>query len=632
MIRNDADIASVFFSTALSLFDEIFVVDIQSTDGTKEILDSYLKVHTNIKIFSVDREEKFQAAMMNALSRKAFSEGADWTFFLDSDEFLDVKNRGELLDFLRNFPSSVMYSPWINLVPSVYGSFEAFDIKQLFSWSGRVSKYNKIAISRQYAVLNSDFYIHEGNHHIAKKFTSPMEAVVYGIPILHIPIRSLDRFRYKILNACRTLVSKENRLEGEGHHVLKIKAMIDQGTLSTSKLNYIAAHYGDFGVDIKEIKPIDNAWPKKTVNYNDGILCKIPNKYLNETMGADLNLIWNKTFLAKDALVMALINDGKIIISPQPMLGNGDLIQEKFKKLDGANPGLPKKLEPNLLIKAMEAAFTRIEHITFSAWSELVPALFAIFAVTSPRRYVELGSHNGMSFFGACQAANFLELDTQCVAIDSWVGDVHAGFHSTEVFNGFKKTLATSFSNQVYIKAFFSQALNCFEDGSIDLLHIDGLHTYEAVKDDFETWLPKMSTSGIIIFHDINVFERGFGVWRLWKELQEKYPSFALSHSHGLGILYVGNTPSILSELFEMLSQNRQNGAIVQDFLQLVDNLSVSFKTLQSQTAPHRKTAADQPRISWKNRELARKGLVYLRENGLRLTIVKTYRYVMGRI
>jgi Rhamnan synthesis protein F/Methyltransferase domain len=176
-----------------------------------------------------------------------------------------------------------------------------------------------------------------------------------------------------------------------------------------------------------------------------------------------------------------------------------------------------------------------------SAWWGHVPFAFWLIANSEPRQLVELGTHYGVSYAAFCEAALRLRLPTRCYAVDHWQGDPHAGAYGEDVYADLKEfhdKCYASFSQ--LLRRAFDEACGDFTDGSIDLLHIDGFHTYEAVRHDFETWRPKLSSRAVVLLHDTNERQRDYGVWRFLEELKRDAPVFEFLHEHGLGVVAIG--------------------------------------------------------------------------------------------
>ena len=165
---------------------------------------------------------------------------------------------------------------------------------------------------------------------------------------------------------------------------------------------------------------------------------------------------------------------------------------------------------------------------------------------------MELGTHHGFSYLSFCQAAERSGLDARGYAVDTWRGDEHAGFYDDEVYTWLRDRHDPRYGGfSRLVRSTFDEALPHFAENSIDLLHIDGRHFYEDVKHDFESWKNKLSDRAIVLLHDTNVRERGFGVFRLWEELREQYPAFEFLHGHGLGVLGIGTElPEPVNQLF----------------------------------------------------------------------------------
>jgi hypothetical protein len=176
-----------------------------------------------------------------------------------------------------------------------------------------------------------------------------------------------------------------------------------------------------------------------------------------------------------------------------------------------------------------------------SSWYQHIPFAYWLLEKIKPNSYLEMGVHNGISYFAVCESIRQLRLSTKCVALDHWLGDSQAGYFSEDVFQSFAKNNEIYSEFSTFIKNSFETSMSEIEDDSIDLIHIDGFHSYAAVKNDFELALKKINKSvGIILMHDVNEYQVTFGVNKFWSEIENKFKTFKFNHGHGLGVVFVG--------------------------------------------------------------------------------------------
>ena len=171
------------------------------------------------------------------------------------------------------------------------------------------------------------------------------------------------------------------------------------------------------------------------------------------------------------------------------------------------------------------------------AWTPHLHFAYDLVALMRPRLLAELGTDRGESYFAFCQSVAENKTATRCFAIDTWQGDEQAGQYDETTFaqiDAHNRAHYLSFSTLMRCR--FDAALEGFSDASIDLLHLDGLHSEEAVRHDLNNWLPKLRPGGLLLLHDVNVRSRDFGVWKLWDELRAHGRSHTFDDGPGLAV------------------------------------------------------------------------------------------------
>jgi predicted O-methyltransferase YrrM len=140
---------------------------------------------------------------------------------------------------------------------------------------------------------------------------------------------------------------------------------------------------------------------------------------------------------------------------------------------------------------------------------------------------VEIGSWMGLS---AITMANALyarrNMDGRIYCVDTWLGSAeHQDFdfiRRDEMYQRFLSNLRTARADLVAepVRAPSLEAAERFADGSIDILFIDGDHSYEACLDDMLHWIAKVRPGGLVIGHDCYE-EPDNGVFRATRKFTE---------------------------------------------------------------------------------------------------------------
>ncbi|MCF6303758.1 MAG: class I SAM-dependent methyltransferase [Rhodobacteraceae bacterium] len=591
MVKNEIDIIQTFVESIMALFDVVVMIDHKSEDGTAEYLKAVSEKTGRLHLYTLEEPGYHQALTMNHMLRNcAELDGLDWVFFLDADEFLPFPDRASFqssLAELGDFP--VISMRWSNLIPETYWQgLVAIDSNTQFYHNPELSPFTKIALQPSRVKLHK-IWVEQGNHSVTNVMNGlPMSAHSVDFPVFHIPVRSKDQLLMKLNQGVVSYVKiGKNRDKVQGSHWFKIQENIRNTGISNQILNAVTDEYG---IPDTDFLPLSTKALKDKGYFLGGL--NLAKQDLGIQTGADLDFAENMFRLNAGSAVdeseleqgiskLVTQENGKIcrddtdtgfVYSPLPVA--------KAKKTSAANGSTKPKSQTDteFLQNFLKPSYWDIRHLTPSAWTGHIPFLFSLTAMEQPRRYVELGSHFGASFFAFCQAVERSAIDCEPIAVDCWEGDIHAGKYDESVFNNFKFILNNYKDFASYLRMFFNEAAERFSAGSVDLLHIDGLHTYEAVREDYETWLPKMSDRGIIMFHDINVHERDFGVWKLWEELRDVHPQMEFRHSHGLGVIYVGKKSGRpIEKLIEIFNRDRWAKVLIQQHFEEISQKSAEL-------------------------------------------------------
>ena len=165
----------------------------------------------------------------------------------------------------------------------------------------------------------------------------------------------------------------------------------------------------------------------------------------------------------------------------------------------------------------------------------------------NPQNIIEIGTYNGGTFFLWAKLFEIKKL----LSIDKPGGHFGGGYNNKKIkfFNCMKKNPKSNFyylQKDSHKISTLEETYKIFGKHKVDFLFIDGDHTYDGVKKDYEMYSPLVRSGGLVAFHDIveHTANKNCNVDKLWKEIKHKYNYSEIieskdQSSFGIGVIEI---------------------------------------------------------------------------------------------
>lgn len=480
MAKNEQDILEAFVRYHVALVDHMVILNNGSTDESSRILEHLIDEGLSISVISDNDPAFIQAEKVTGMVYDAFCRlGADLVIPLDTDEFLCCTIGNSVRQALESLPQDrPSYMEWLTYIPT-----ESDDVNEVNPVvrirHRRLHQYNhdsKVTLPRSFFEAHPGLAVTQGSHYVVtgsgdRLLPSPPVA---SLALAHFPIRSPEQARSKYLVGWLANLARPERVLFDWYPAYNLSK---HHGLSVNEMESLALYYNILDKDVS---------PGMTEAPLDCTFLGLSGFHLRHTPKNPSNPLLT-------------------------VLSYSEQLASTFSALRGRNPVGTDSLSDQLILQIIR------RYDLIDGWLSPREAvqLYRIAASieTAAPVICEIGSWLGRSSYILARAIE-ARLDGLVYCVDPFDGSGDAASESVyrSRMEEYGCTLEEEFhrnmtrhgvSSRIRQVKRTSQAALELVPKELDLLFIDGDHSFSMVLKDYEAWAPRVKLGGWIAFHDV---------------------------------------------------------------------------------------------------------------------------------